>query len=69
MPDPSEPLQTHIDWWVEVGWDVVSQATNRATLRKHHRAPLTRMLLAFIRNDTGYRNLLVEDGLVRVTIY
>ncbi len=69
MPDPSESLQAHIDWWVEAGWKVVSQAPDRATLRKRHRAPLTRMLLFFIREDTGYRNLRVEDGLVRTTIY
>ncbi len=69
MPDPSESLQAHIDWWVEAGWKVVSQATDRATLRKRNRAPLTRMLLSLIRSDTGYRNLRVEDGLVRTTIY
>jgi len=27
------------------------------------------MLRFFIREDTGYRNLRVEDGLVRTTIY
>ena len=69
IPDPSEPLQAHTDWWVKAGWNVVSQAVNRATLRKRHRAPLTRMFFAFIRNDTGYRNLCVEHGLVRTTIY
>ncbi len=69
MPDRSESLQAHIDWWVGAGWDVVSQAGDRATLRKRLRAPLTRMWLAFIRNDTGYRNLRVEGGLVRTTIY
>ena len=69
MPDPSEPLQVHIDWWVEAGWDVVSQAPGLATLRKRHRAPLTRMLRYFIREDTGYRNLRVAEGFVRTTIY
>lgn len=69
MPDPSESLQAHTVWWVEAGWDVVSQAVNQATLRKRHRAPLTRMLRFFLREDTGYRNLRVEDGLVRTTIY
>lgn len=69
MPDPTESLQAHIDWWERAGWKVVSQAPDRATLRKRHRAPLTRLLLSLIRNDTGYRNLRVEDGLVRTTIY
>ena len=69
MPDSSESLQAHIDWWVEAGWKVVSLAPGQATLRKRHRAPLTRMLLFFIRDDTGYRNLRVEDDLVRTTIY
>jgi hypothetical protein len=69
MPDPSEPLQAHIDWWTKAGWDVVSQAPGLATLRKRHQAPLTRILRFFIREDTGYRNLRVEDGLVSTTIY
>ena len=69
MPDPSASLQAHIDSWVEAGWDVVSQAVDRATLRKRYRAPLTRMFLSLIRNDTGYRNLRMEYGLVRTTIY
>ncbi len=69
MPDPSESLQVHIDWWAEAGWDVVSQAPGLATLRKCHQAPLTRMLRFFIREDTGYRNLRVAGGLVWTTIY
>lgn len=69
QPDPTEALQVHIDWWVKAGWKVVSQSSDRATLRKRHRAPLTRLFLSLIRNDTGYRNLRVEDGLVRTTIY
>ncbi len=68
-PDPTESLQTHIDWWVRAGWNVVSQGPDRATLRKRHRAPLTRLFFSLFRDDTGYRNLRVEDGLVRTTIY
>ena len=68
-PAPSESLQVHIDWWAEAGWAVVSQSPSKATLRKRHQAPLTRLLRFFTREDTGYRDLRVEDGFVRTTIY
>jgi hypothetical protein len=56
-PDPSEPLQVHIDWWVEAGWEVTSQADDKATLRKE-------IQLSEWHSETEYCDLYVKDGLV-----
>ena len=37
QPDPSEPLQVHVDWWVEKWVRVVEQTDTNAKLVKRKR--------------------------------
>ena len=77
-PEPSDPLQKHIDWFVEEeGCHVVAQTPDSAKLRSlpSSKAELGNFLLSFLSGDGNepartkeeYFYLRVVDGKVRRT--
>ena len=69
-PGPSEPLQAHVDWYVDHGWEVTSQTDDLARLEK---TPGTLMRVFHIldldpRDHTKFCILYLDDGLVRTDI-
>ena len=66
-PDPSEPMQVHVGWYLEHGWKVTSQTPDLARLEKRP-GWLWRAFNAYEddpRYDTKHCYLYLEDGLVR----